>query len=683
MITVWHITKFHLRSILSMGWLWVTILGSTLFIVFFGREAFASEHSGLPFVIAFNHVNMIFPLLVLSFSFRFINNASHGGISGLLDSYSHKNIEMFSGLILGLLLSFWFLALIQFGLIAILKFVYFPRMIYSGLDSFFWFFPLSLLNVLLLVSLAALLGVICKEVLFGYTLIFVYQMLNLLFDNFNPSYLSWFATLHTSGFKYHNYSAFGMFDLDAALFFLSRAGIPLIASVVLLLGYMLYKRYRQKPNMYLWPVIICLFGFLFFYISFHGKIAHKPVQAIGEIAQKANFQPINLHIEDYNIKGIHEGDSIHLQVDFLLVNETEQDLFLQFYLGDSLIVKSLSYNGENLAFERMGNMVTTGQIVKPGVRAICHLEYGGTMVEYVKVQDSFWDRRHSLYAYIGPDLIFVPACAGWYPTTTPLYNFNLEKDWLYPARVPNNQNIVCDIEGKFPILSDENMLYGYPELQITILDDIEYIHGDFHEKSIRKLHQLIGDKLIFLNQLMPVETVRLLEVPQNTLFAEFTLENGNGRILLGENTILNRTVHENLNFYLERALFSGWFNLGNLGFEYMGLVPQGGYPITILPGNSFGTADANVLYIFYQYIYNIETNSDFDLDSRHDFLVKAKAGLPLPWSQALDGMITYYECKGLPGATELFRYAFSLELNNNLSKDSLVDYLDGERNNVL
>lgn len=681
MIKFKEIYRFYLRTTITNIWLWLAVLGSTLFIPFFSIGILIGERSGLSFVIAFNHVNMVFPLVVLGYSVWFVNKATHGKVSELFDSYSCYNWQMFFGLFTSLLVAFWVFSIVQFVVIYLLKAWFLTSLSQPGITSIFWFLPFTFFNILLLVSLATFIGVMFKETLVGYVLVFSYQIMNLMYDRFLPRRFRWFAMMHTSVFKYDNYSAFGILGNELGLFLINRLSMLFVSALLFLIAFTLFKRYREKGRRHLWLASAVFLAMFLSCLVLHVRVSNVPVQATAKLAEQARFESIDLYIDQYNITGKHQAERIDLHTSFRINNITKQALPLKFYLARNFSVSSLMCEGESVPFNKQGDLIRTEQVIEPGASVFCTIEYGGSMSEYVKEEDGLWNYRYKLYAYVGPDLVFVPSFAGWYPTTTPIYNYVPEMEWIYPARVQNKGSIFSQIEGEFPFAVNQNILYGYPCLELSVLDGIEYYHSGRHQRSIIELHQIIGKRLAFLQMLVPLPKVQVFEVPQNLIVGDLLIENGNGRIMISENTILEAITHsENTDFHLDRTLFSGWFNLANLGFDYRGLGSQGGFPISILPGNSFGSPDSSVLYIFFQYLFKAENDPSFDDDARRTFLAEQKRLLPPHpgWIEAVGALAEYYETQGLLATKELFQYSFALEQNNKLTWDKLVEYASRE-----
>lgn len=677
-----EILRFNLRRMLGNIWLWLAVLASTLFILVFGADKLIGEQSGLQFVIGFNHVNMVFPLVVLGYCVWFINEVVHGKITELLDSYSYRNRQMFFGVYTGLFVTFWLLATVQFLIAYLFKALFYSSLSQPGLGSILWFSAFSFFNVLLLVSLATLVGVIFNETLFGYISVFFYQVLNLLFDKFSPRYLRWFSLMHTNIYKYDNYSVFARLGIETRLFVINRLGVLALSVVAIVFARTLFKRYREKKKRHLVFILLGSIAFLSLCLIAFDRVNGAPVKATANLVAQAKFDHIPLDMGPFDIKGVHKGDRIDLSALFMVRNITEETVPLKFYLARNFSLKNLYCDDKEVTFDRDGDLVATSETIAPGNGLFCRIEYGGTMCEYVKTADFFWDYTHKLYAYIGPELIFVPGCAGWYPSPRPIFNYVPPLQWIYPSREQNRQNVSLCLKGNFPIVAHQNIIYGYPNLVCSILDGIEYYHSREHGKSVERFHQIVAERLFLLQELIPNIGIQVFEVPQNQAIADLMIENGFGRIMISEETIVKAASYEeDPDYHLERVLFSGWFNLSNLGFEsYSPSSYQGGVMFSYLPGLSFGSPDAFILFDCFQYIFQAENDPSFDTQAREGYLSQRKSQMRDVEDRfkVLEKSIAYYEKYGLPGAKKIFTYSFKLEQNNSLTRERLAEYLEGE-----
>lgn len=666
------ILRFNLQTHLKNIWLSCAVLGSTIFVILFAPNVLISERSGLPFVIDFYHANMIFPLLILSYTVWFIHKTSRGNVTELLDSYPYRNRQLFYGVVFSLYITFWLYAILQFVVILGIK-AWFSGFTVPGMHSIAFFLSFSLINVILFVSMGTFVGIVCKESLWAYFLVFAYQVLNLMFDKFTPKHLHWFALLHSNVFKYEKFSSFGMFGNDALVFIANRLGALAISIFLFSVARLFFKSYREKTGIrFLRIAAAGALLVLVFSFGFYRHASTIPVRATEALAEQAVFVNLNLDIDDYCITGELVDGHLYLSVSFLVANTTDEEVPLAFYLVRNFVIDSLTLQGKPVDFEQQGDLVVTGETIAPGISISCLISYGGTMQEYAKTNDGEWDYTHRLYAYIGSDLIFVPGGAGWYPRTTPIFNYIPERNWIYPAREPNNKAITLQVEGDFPIVADQNMLYGYPGLVVSVLDGVEYYHLQQHQASIGELHQRIKDKLFFLQMLVPVPKIQVFEVPQNLLLGDLMIENGFGRIMLSENLLLAMgTKSEGIEYDLDRSIFSGWFNLSNVGFDYHSPdIP--GFMMSHLPGRSLGNpATAVALYAFCDYVFHVE--NDLLVETKEVFLENQGRGMAPTYAEQRDVFVKYYHTLGLGATKEVLQRLFTIEQGRRLTEDDLIE----------
>ncbi len=682
-----EIFHFNFSRTMKNVWIWLAVLGSAVFVYIFGLSSLVSERGGLSYVVGFNHVNMLFPLVVLGYTLWFVNEISHSKVSELLDVYPYQNWRMFLGIFTSQLLAFWIFALLQFFLVYAGAMVHADFLGQLGLDGILWVLFFTFSNVFLLVALASLVAIVIKEVLIGYIVVFVYHVFNLLFDKFMPKYIQWFGMIHLSAFKYDGYSDFGVLANERNMFIVNRLGIFAFGLFLIALATLLFKAYRGKRGRgKLWmalgsTAILLILSFLVF-----GMVNNQPAKTIARKIEQARFREIPLKISQYNIVGMHSDKRLDLQAEFLVTNPGNESAGLAFYLTEKFLVEKLLCQGEPLNFKREGDLLIADMTVKPREGVLCFLEYGGEILEYAKEQDNFWDYKHTLYAYAGPELLFVPACAGWYPRPQPIYNYVPALEWIYPARVPNKTDFSLQMEGEYPIVADQNVLYGYPGLKLTVLDGIEYYHLDKHKYSIKNFHEEVSDRLLFLQELVPLQRVQVFELPNTVFFGDFALENGGGRVFFKEESIIDTEVYKDIHsFHLDRKIFTTWFNLDNLGFDqYIPGSSEYNFLLEILPVISGGSRDAEVLYAFFKYLFRAENGSFLDAQDQKAYLEN------LLWNMrdykarvyALELLVEHYEEKGLAAARQIFQYAFLEEQNNALNWLDLIDFVEGVKNHV-
>ena len=645
-----QIFRFHFAVLFKNKWVHLGCIPSIVFTLLYSAGLFYSDRNMFTWVIDYRHTDMVMPFIVLFVAVWTFANISREKTAALLDTYDFKNVRLYAGVYLSIFTLFAIYAFAQFSIFWVGRFVI------TGDPAYWksiWFFVLfTIPNLFLFIAVGAFVGSVFTEGVAGFLLVFGYKFFDLVLDNFTVKTFALSDLLHSNIFKYTTFSDFGLMGIDSLIPMINRIFVICIGTVFVSLGLLVFKQERERRGKWLYITVgvVALLACVFF-ANRYRFLQQIPAEQVTNKAVHFTSEILPLDFSHYVINGEIHGQQLKIRANFQVQNHGDTPHNLCFYLAENFLLSDVRVNGAKIPFQRKGEMITCEQILQPAEARLCRVEYAGTMEEYAIQKEIFGYR---IYAKIGSEMTFLPARMGWYPQVEPIY-----------PTTPNNavsiKPYLADVQilGDYPIIADKNLVYGYPNLAETVYDGIRYCHLKSHQPSIEALHRFSKDKILFMNELMPLPVIRVLEVPQNILVPE-RLGKGCGLIFLDEKLILRAKVGDLMESdlrKLDQAIFNAWFELA--GESSMFGKPEGNY----LPLELF-------LYYFIDYLYQSKNNPQFAADHYVEEIAN-RWGRPDFWVK----LIEYYKFNGLSRTRQLLRSFLNIAQERRLNESDFYQLL--------
>ncbi|ACM60051.1 ABC-type transport system involved in multi-copper enzyme maturation permease subunit [Caldicellulosiruptor bescii] len=675
------IFKFYLTQLLRNIWLNLLVLVSVLFMVIYAYDLFWTDRGQAAFVSSYFQQNLLLPFITITYIVWIYYSISKGEFCDLMDSYSFRNWQLYFGVYAAVFIVFLFYSILQFSVIMLIRTLVFHKHITLG--TIFIFLFQNIINVLFLSSFGAFCGVVLKESILGYIISFLVLIINMFLDRFTIKALSIVEIIHLNIFKSSNITNFDMTPVEKDILFLSRLFLITFSLFLLFLTLTIFKTYREKTNKLTnYITLTVLFSICIAVTVLYWKFSIIPEKQVLRKILYYNNTVLNVHIDDYSIEGELNGNKLSLKVNFNAYNNTNNPQKLRFYLASNFNIKYIKVDGNLVEFQRKGDLVNINQTIQPKEQVNCALEYQGSLQEFAKCSDEAFEYIYKPYAYMTSNMVFVPGNAGWYPMEHAIYNYIPRKKWLYPGREIRPRKFNSNIKSKFPIVEDQNIIYGYKNMEKSVYGGVEYYYLSIHKESVKKLHQYIKNEVKLLNELVPLPRIQVFEVPQNSFLAgleqNLNVENGYGRIMISENLFIKAGTNNLLEMdkhNLDWAVFSGWFNLSDEGFNQnmdSNLVKEG-YISDTLPGIRLGPPmlALSIKYLF-DYIYEQKYNPHFD---EKEFIENVKRNFGGDASEPIVALIKKYKENDIEKTKIFLRELMNSEKQQKLNVEDLIELL--------